>query len=71
MECGVEAGEGGDLRIELRCGVDEGEGGGDVERRVVDGGAEGVEDLWRDAAVMGELRAAVNDAVADGVGAGA
>jgi hypothetical protein len=68
VEGGVEAGEAGRLRIEFGRGVDERERGRDVERRVVDGGAERVKNLRGDAAVLAQMRAAVDDAVADGLG---
>jgi hypothetical protein len=71
VERGVEAGEGWDLWVELRCSADKCECGGNVERRVVDGGAECVEDLRCDVAVLDEMRAAMDDAVADAVETGA
>ena len=67
VECGVEAGEGGRLRVELRCSVDERQGGRDVERCEMDGAAQGIENLRGDAAVLAQMRAAMDDAVSDGL----
>jgi hypothetical protein len=67
VEGGVEAGEGWRVGVEAGRGFDECECSRDVQRRIVDRRAERVEDLRGDAAVLTQMWAAVDDAVANRV----
>ena len=67
---GIETGELLRIGEEAPGFADEFEGDGNVERRKVGRGFEFSEDLRRDFLVRGEIRAAVNDAMADGGSSG-
>ena len=70
VEGGVEAGELLGVGQKGFSLADERERGGDVQRREVERGFEGCDDLGSDALMLAEMRASVDDAVADGDGRG-